>query len=447
MNRFTSPPRSLVALHLIALTALAACAPESTAPTAGLAGERPEPAIRSSVTGSSGSLQLASLNTAGRTSATSSTTCDISADGSRVLFASTAADLVGGDSNGAQDLFMRDLTSGVTTRVSAGAGGAQLPRGGNCLGTSMTPDGHYVAFNSEIDGGTVYVKNTVTGELRVVSPTPGTVPQVTGFFGGVLSDDGARVVFLTFPQQRYVGAYTWVNLVPARLMLRDLRTGNLETLPTDNGIVAAGEIIGTRFAISPDGQRVAFVSSSSTLSADDTNGRPDLFVMDLQDRTTVVASSTGSGVPAVGGGTYWRPAFASNTLLAFGTGQNSSLGERGYYVKDLVSGSLRLVLRDSDGGSSAVLSGDARSVVFARTYSGFSTRIVLRDLRSGAETLISASTSGTASNGTATGAVIARGGTQVAFGSNASNLVSPRPLSGVFQIYVKAIAPAGASLF
>jgi hypothetical protein len=45
----------------------------------------------------------------------------------------------------------------------------------------------------------VYVKDTHTGTLTKASPDSGTVPQVTGFFGGALSDDGTKVLFITRP--------------------------------------------------------------------------------------------------------------------------------------------------------------------------------------------------------------------------------------------------------
>jgi hypothetical protein len=446
MNRTSSGARVRGTASAVALTVLAACGPDAIAPTEVRDTQAVDAGVLTSVAATSGDLQLASVTPAGTATRTSSTTCALSADGAVVLFASSASNLVSGDTNGASDLFLRNLATGLTTRVTTGSSGEQLARGGNCLGGGLTPDGRYVAFNSTEGGGTVYVKDTHTGTLTQASPDSGSVPRVTGFLGGALSDDGTKVLFITRPQQVYAGAYRWVNVIPARLMVRDLTTGSIETLPTDNGNVADGEVITIQSAMSPDGLRVAFVSSSSTLVAGDTNGRPDLFVMNLQDGSTVLASSTSGGVPAIGGGTYWRPAFVSNSQLAFGTGQNSNLGERGYYLKDVASGALQLVLRDSDGGSTAMLSGDARVAVFSRVYSGFNTRIIARDLATGVETLVSASDSGRPSNGSSTGAVISRTGSHVAFGSSASNLVTPRPPSGVFQIYVKRIGSGTAIL-
>jgi len=390
-----------------------------------------------------GSIQLITTTTGGTAATTSSSTCAVSADGSLVLFSSDASNLVAGDSNATSDLFLKNLRNGTLMRVTTQGNGGQIAASGSCGGTTMTPDGRVVAFNS---GTTVFAKNTQTGVLTQASPPAGTLPQVTGFFGGVVSDDGSKLVFMTLPQTTYVGAYTWVNVIPARLMLRNLDTGSLETLSTDNGIVAQGEVIGTRFAISPDGSRVAFVSSSASLVPGDINGRPDVFVRSLVDGSTLLASSSSSGA-ASNVSQYWRPNFVSNHQLAFGTSGSSTLGTAGLYLKNLDSGELSLVLSDSNGGASAVLSGDARKLVFQRNYSGYDVRIFIRDRQTGVETLVSASASGMPSNGTATGGVVSRDGTVVAFGSSARNLVSSRPPASVFQIYAKVTgqAPSAAA--
>ena len=48
-----------------------------------------------------------------------------SPDGTKILFSSAATNLVAGDTNGAADIFLKDLTTGAVTRVSTDASGAQ----------------------------------------------------------------------------------------------------------------------------------------------------------------------------------------------------------------------------------------------------------------------------------------------------------------------------------
>src|SRR5262249_20088640 len=71
----------------------------------------------------------------------------ISAEGRYVAFVSDAPDLVVGDTNAVADVFVHDLLTGMTTRVSVATDGTQtqLPAHG---AVGLSPDGHYVAFTS-----------------------------------------------------------------------------------------------------------------------------------------------------------------------------------------------------------------------------------------------------------------------------------------------------------
>ena len=70
----------------------------------------------------------------------------VSADGRYVAFTSDAANLVPGDTNGASDVFVRDLRAGTTSRVSVSSTGTQ-PNGRSGV-PSVSADGRYVAFTS-----------------------------------------------------------------------------------------------------------------------------------------------------------------------------------------------------------------------------------------------------------------------------------------------------------
>jgi hypothetical protein len=70
----------------------------------------------------------------------------ISADGRYVTFTSSASNLVGGDTNGVYDSFVRDRDTGTTERVSVDGSGVQ--GNGDSYGTSISSDGRYVAFDS-----------------------------------------------------------------------------------------------------------------------------------------------------------------------------------------------------------------------------------------------------------------------------------------------------------
>jgi Tol biopolymer transport system component len=73
--------------------------------------------------------------------------CSVSGDGTRICFVSSATNLVGGDTNGKDDVFLRDLNTLTTTRVSVQTfGGEAHERSGAC---AISRDGRYVVFESD----------------------------------------------------------------------------------------------------------------------------------------------------------------------------------------------------------------------------------------------------------------------------------------------------------
>ena len=100
----------------------------------------------------------------------------VSGDGRVVGFDSLASNLVDGDTNGSWDVFAHDRTTGVTTRVSVATDGAQ----GNwsSFEPSLTPDGRLVAFDSHSSNlvaddtngcDDVFLHDMVTGTTTRVS--------------------------------------------------------------------------------------------------------------------------------------------------------------------------------------------------------------------------------------------------------------------------------------
>ena len=68
----------------------------------------------------------------------------LSGDGSRIVFASRADDIVAGDTNGTSDVFLVDLADGSTSLVSKTRGGGFLP--GWSSYPSISANGRFVAF-------------------------------------------------------------------------------------------------------------------------------------------------------------------------------------------------------------------------------------------------------------------------------------------------------------
>ncbi len=102
-----------------------------------------------------GQMRDATVSTEGTAAAGGSSQPSLSAGGRYVAFSSVATNLVPGDANGIADIFVHDLVSGRTTRVSVGPGPVEAAaataglRAGGSFGPAASSDGRYIAFESD----------------------------------------------------------------------------------------------------------------------------------------------------------------------------------------------------------------------------------------------------------------------------------------------------------
>ena len=123
-----------------------------------------------------GQITRVSVSSAGVQGNSNSFISAISADGRYVAFTSYANNLVAGDTNGTEDVFVRDRVTGKTTRISVSSAGGQ--GNGYSNNSRISADGRYVAFSSDAEnlvaGDTngyddVFVRDRVTGKTTLVS--------------------------------------------------------------------------------------------------------------------------------------------------------------------------------------------------------------------------------------------------------------------------------------
>lgn len=115
-----------------------------------------------------GETQRASVSTAGAqangpspaASVSDTSSPQLSLDGLKVAFSSDATNLVSGDTNGAADVFVRDIVTGRTERVSVSSAGAQA--NGASHSPAISVDGRFVAFVSQ-------ATNLVSGDTNGVA--------------------------------------------------------------------------------------------------------------------------------------------------------------------------------------------------------------------------------------------------------------------------------------
>jgi Tol biopolymer transport system component len=271
-----------------------------------------------------GRTRRVSVSSGGRQANGSSELAAISANGRFVVFTSDAPNLVPGDTNGVSDVFLRDRVTGKTRRVSVGNGGAQANRWSE--GSAVSAGGRFVAFTSFasnlVSGDTnhlpdVFVRDRATGKTRRVSVASsgrqGTgKPFSNGSNAATISADGRYVAFHS----------DMTNLVPGDtngvfdMFVRDRATGSTRRVSVSSaGAQADAESLGPPL-MSADGRYVAFASLASNLVADDANDTTDVFVRDRWTRRTLLVSLGGGGEQ--GDDASWPAAMsADDRYLAF----------------------------------------------------------------------------------------------------------------------------------
>jgi large repetitive protein len=194
----------------------------------------------------------------------------ISADGNFVAFESDASNLVENDNNNMGDIFVRDLRSQVTERVSVSSTGVEADNAVLNASPSISGDGRYVVFNSLatnlIDGKPVesfnpymYIRDRLTNTtIRVTNQITG--EPVEGY-NPKISENGKYLVFES----------SSMDLVPDDSnFLNDVFVYTLETGLTERvSLTSLGEEAdGMSYSptISADGQMIAFVSTARNLT-------------------------------------------------------------------------------------------------------------------------------------------------------------------------------------
>lgn len=216
--------------------------------------------------------------------------CDnprITPDGAHVTFESTSSDLVTGDQNGAQDVFVRDVAAGTTTLVSRNKAGTGSAAGSS--GTDgLSDDGRFVAFETDaadvVDGDTnaatdIFLRDLQTGVTKLVSVNAaGTGPGDGPSDGAIVSGDGRYVVF----------ASQATNLVAADtngqsdLFVRDMKTGVTSLISSNASGKATANAAAGSPVLAANNRTLVFTSDASDLVAKDTDGAFDVFVRPIR---------------------------------------------------------------------------------------------------------------------------------------------------------------------
>jgi Tol biopolymer transport system component len=384
---------------------------------------------------------------------------DISATGRYVVYESDATDVVAGAPRAARgSVYLFDRVARTTTLVS-------MTRNGTPIEGSypkVSADGRYVVFYTGVpllsadrnDRDDVYRRDTVLGVTRLVSVNLQGVASSSSSVAPEISDDGRWVAFQSAGDDLVEGV-----AMPGENnsgFVRDMVNGTtaLATPHTDGSpIYNVGYL-----KLSADGRHVLFLGDHV-----DGNRRNGAYVRDLDTGDAIYASITSDGSPAdrdVSPGDL----DADGSVVTYHCECETMPGfpDDVITLHDLTTGDVEVVDVAADGGGphggfgsgGESLSADGRYVGFVSDFRNLVTgpqfrgrQVFWRDREAGVTRLVAVGHRSNAADGESTLPAITADGTQVAFESDATNLVIDPPDENLSRdIFVRKLtAPAAVT--
>lgn len=386
----------------------------------------------------------------------------VSANGRYIAFESWSANLVPGDTNGVNDIFVKDRRTGAVERVDVASDGTQADVPPTAF--SISGNGRYVAFDS-LDGDLVpgdtpdsediFLRDRRTGRTE---PLIGPGPEGSFTYAPSLSADGRFVAFTSSRSDLVPGDTNGES--DAFVHDRWTKTTRRVSVATDG---TEGRGRSTSEAISADGTRIAFTSArrlgtgaeepatdhkrprSRYFYVHDTRtGRTTPGVVDLDGEETPLNGDVGLSPDG-------RHALFSSAYANLVPGDTN--GARDHFARDLTTGVIRRLSLAHDGSEPnddcgtgrPHLSADNRYAVFTSTASNLvpgdtngAADAFLRDLRTGEVRRVDVADDGTQSNGGAGFLGTDASGRTVSFDSAADNLV-PGDTNGHTDVFVRVL--------
>lgn len=379
----------------------------------------------------------------------------LSATGRYLAFVSAGNNLVTNDnSSGHQQVYLRDMVSGTTRLLSTLAAGSSGATGSsdNAL---ITSNGLGVAFNSSAADASAIPDANAANDVYFRDVSSGVTHLVSVNRWGTAAGNGDSFLpnFANYASYRIHGRYVGFTSSASDLVagdnnnlpdvfVRDLTNG-VTTLVSMNRLgTGSGNADSYDPLVSADGRFVLFYSLSSDLVANDTNETGDVFVRDLVAGTTRMVSVNRFGTASANGYSF-HSGFSADGRYALFLSDASDLAEddvngtTDIFVRDLVAGTTTLVSRSCNGSGTgnnssgnASISPDGRYVAFTSDATdlvngaGGGGHAYLRDLATGTTTLLSANWRGGVSPwGGCYGTAVANGAGTIAFVSDADDLL------------------------
>jgi Tol biopolymer transport system component len=371
----------------------------------------------------------------------------ISANGRLVVFGSASTNLVSGDTNGQDDVFVRDTQTHKTRRISVSSTGAQADGGSYAYPPTISNDGRYVAFTSDatnlVSGDTngasdVFVRDLKLQKTRRVAVSSTGAQGTDNSTAPIISGNGGSVVFSSSAS----------NLVPGDTNGKeDVFVRNLNTHKTSRVSISSTGTQADGFSaqptISADGHLVGFDSFATNLVPGDANGETDVFTRDVKAHKTRLVSVSSTGTH--GNSASFAPSISADGRFVGFVSQASNLvggdtnAQRDIFLRDTQTHKTKRVSVSSAGAEAngrsyfidPSVSAHGEFVVFVSEASNLvpgDTNAVadsfIRSVANHKTRRLSVSSTGVQGNGSSIDPAITADGRFVAFQSVATNLVS-----------------------
>jgi Tol biopolymer transport system component len=324
-----------------------------------------------------------------------STDAAMTADGRYVAFTSSADNLVPGDVNKVQDVFVRDLLAATTTLISIGADGVS-PGNNHSYSPAISSDGRYILFRSKAGN---LALGTFSGaeNLFLRDQQSNTTYALTtdGVLAASMNPDGRFVVFggqtsnvFLWDSQAAMKSYTNTTTSGVSNAAAVSADGNLLAFSVGCQLYAVDRLANTNWIIGPqsssnravlrfsaDGRFLAYVTTAAQVPTD-TNGTNDIYLYDFQDGTNLLVSQSFNAVGAGNDASDSPDISADGRFIAYRSfasdivpGDTNGLPD--VFLYDRLAGATTLSSVNNSGVStgnnrsrSPVFSGDAQTIVF-----------------------------------------------------------------------------------
>jgi Tol biopolymer transport system component len=206
---------------------------------------------------------------------------NLSSDGTFVVYSSSASNLVSGDTNGQKDIFLTNVRTGNTRRVNVRANGRQAT-GGSSHNASISANGRVIVFDSNATNlvkrdtnrqEDVFVRDLAKGTTTRVSVRSGGGQVLGGGYDPTVSGNGRWVAFSSAASNLVRGDTN--GRIDA--FVHDRTTKSTRRVSVRSSGRQARSGVSDDVAISRDGRYVVFESTSRDMVAGDTNRREDVF--------------------------------------------------------------------------------------------------------------------------------------------------------------------------